>query len=161
MKKCSRLQTCILIFHQKIMVAIYVAYNITDNIAICLFFLNTFNGHIFGVFFQYHHPGHFQFWKSICMMTPSNGNIICATGHLCGEFTGHRWIPRTVTQSFDVIFDLCLNKPLSKQLWGWWFETPLCPLWHHCNGLIFRITLKFDRCHCSLAAWTCQIRMWQ
>ena len=23
------------------------------------------------------------------------GNIFCVTGHLCGKFTGHRWIPRT------------------------------------------------------------------
>ena len=29
------------------------------------------------------------------MMTSSNGNIFRATGHLCGEFTGHRWIART------------------------------------------------------------------
>ena len=29
------------------------------------------------------------------MMTSSNGNIFHVTGHLCGEFTGHRWIPRT------------------------------------------------------------------
>ena len=28
------------------------------------------------------------------MMTSSNGNIFRVTGHLCGEFTGHRWIPR-------------------------------------------------------------------
>ena len=39
------------------------------------------------------------FFKSITqplnMMTSSNGNIFCVTGHLCGEFTGHRWIPHT------------------------------------------------------------------
>ena len=29
------------------------------------------------------------------MMTSSNGNIFRVNGHLCGEFTGHRWIPRT------------------------------------------------------------------
>ena len=29
------------------------------------------------------------------MMTSSNGNIFRLFGHLCGEFTGHRWIPRT------------------------------------------------------------------
>ena len=29
------------------------------------------------------------------MMTSWNGNIFCVTGPLCGEFTGHRWIPRT------------------------------------------------------------------
>ena len=29
------------------------------------------------------------------MMTSSNGNIFRVTGPICGEFTGHRWIPRT------------------------------------------------------------------
>ena len=29
------------------------------------------------------------------MMTSPNGNIFRVTGHLCGEFTGRRWIPRT------------------------------------------------------------------
>ena len=29
------------------------------------------------------------------MMTSSNGNIFRVTGHLCGEFPGPRWIPRT------------------------------------------------------------------
>ena len=31
----------------------------------------------------------------ITMMASSNGNIFRVTGHLCGEFTGPRWIPRT------------------------------------------------------------------
>ena len=46
-----------------------------------------------------------------------------------------RWIPtqRPVTRSFDVFCDLRLNKRLSKQLWGWWFETPSWSLWRHCN----------------------------
>ena len=45
------------------------------------------------------------------MMTPSKGNIFRVTDHLCGEFTGPRWIPaqRPVTRSFDVFFDLGLN----------------------------------------------------
>ena len=48
----------------------------------------------------------------VLMMTSSNGNIFHVTGHLCGEFTGLRWIPpqRPVTRSFDVFFDLRLNK---------------------------------------------------
>ena len=73
---------------------------------------------------------------NICiMMTSSNGNIFRVTGHLCGEFTGPRWIPRTkaMTRSFDVFFDLRPNKRPSKQWWGWWFETPSNPLWRHCN----------------------------
>ena len=74
---------------------------------------------------------------SISMMTSSNGNIYRVTGHLCGEFTGPRWIPRTqrpVTRSFDVFFDLRLNKRLRKQSWGWWFETLSRPLWRQCNA---------------------------
>ena len=27
-----------------------------------------------------------------------------------------------------------LNKRLSKQSWGWWFETPTRSLWRHCNA---------------------------
>ena len=30
-------------------------------------------------------------------------------------------------------FDLHLNIRLSKQSWGWWFETLSRPLWRHCN----------------------------
>ena len=33
-------------------------------------------------------------------MTSSNGNIFRVTGPLCGEFTGHRWIP--LTKASDV-----------------------------------------------------------
>ena len=31
----------------------------------------------------------------VMMMMSSNRNIFHVTGHLCGEFTGPRWIPRT------------------------------------------------------------------
>ena len=73
---------------------------------------------------------------SLFMMTSSNGNIFRVTGPLCGEFTGPGEFPtqRPVTRSFDVYFDLRLNKRLCKQSWGWWFETLLCPLWRHSNG---------------------------
>ena len=37
-----------------------------------------------------------------------------------------------VTRSFDVFFDLRLNKRFSKQFWGWRSETRL---WRQCNGL--------------------------
>ena len=40
---------------------------------------------------------------------------------------------RPVTGSFDVFFDLRLNKRLSKQPWGWWFETLSRPVWRHFN----------------------------
>ena len=48
-----------------------------------------------------------------------------------GEFPAQR----PVTRSFDVLFDLRPNRRLSKQWWGWWFETPSIPLWRHCNWL--------------------------
>ena len=72
------------------------------------------------------------------MMTSSDGIIFRVTGHLYGEFTGPRWIPtqRPVKRSFDVYFDLRPNKRLSKQPWGWLFETPSRPLWRHRNALI-------------------------
>ena len=41
---------------------------------------------------------------------------------------------RPVTRSFD-FFYLRLNKRLGKQSWGWWFETPLRPLWRHCYDI--------------------------
>ena len=68
-------------------------------------------------------------------MTSSNGNIFRVTGPLCGEYTGHRWIPRTKTSGAELWFfyDLRLNKRLSKQSWGWWFETPSRPCCRHCN----------------------------
>ena len=64
---------------------------------------------------------------AVNMMTSSNGSIFRVTGPLCGEFTD------SVTRSFDVFFDLRLNKRLSKQPWGWWFETPSWSLWRQCN----------------------------
>ena len=45
------------------------------------------------------------------MMTYANGNIF----------------------SFEVFFDLHLNKQLSKKSRSRWCETPLCPLWRHYN----------------------------
>ena len=45
-----------------------------------------------------HSPFYVRVGVFVCiciMMTSSNGNIFCVTGHLCGEFTGPRWIPHT------------------------------------------------------------------
>ena len=46
-----------------------------------------------------------------------------------GEFPSQR----SVTRSFDVFFDLCVNKRLSKQWLRQWFVTLSCSLWRHCN----------------------------
>ena len=84
------------------------------------------------------------------MMTLSNWNIFRVTrvtGPLCGEFTGHRWISsqRPVTRSFHVFFDLRLNKRLSKQPRGWWFETSSRWLWRHCSDFVQRAHLCLSR----------------
>ena len=49
-----------------------------------------------------------------------------------GEFSAQR----PVTRSFDVFFDLHLNKQLSKQSRGWLFETPSGSLWRQCNAYL-------------------------
>ena len=61
----------------------------------------------------------FSTWLALCA-----GN-----SPVTGEFPSQR----PVTWSFDVFFDLRLHKRMSKQSWGWWFETPSRPLWRHCN----------------------------
>ena len=43
---------------------------------------------------------------SLFMMTSSNGNIFCDTGPLWGEFTGHRWIPRTRASDAEFLWFL-------------------------------------------------------
>ena len=49
---------------------------------------------------------------------------------------------RPVTRSFDVFFDLRPNKRLSKQPWGWWFETPSWLLWR-----------QYSVIHCTYFSW--------
>ena len=69
------------------------------------------------------------------MTTSSNGNTFRVTGPLCGEFTGHRWIPLTKVSDAELwyFFDLCLNKRLSKQSRRRWFQTQSRSLWRHRN----------------------------
>ena len=64
---------------------------------------------------------------------------ICAgNSPVTGEFSAQR----PVTRSFDVVFFyLRLNKWLSKQSWGWWFETPSRPVWRQCNDVCVTKTL--------------------
>ena len=46
-------------------------------------------------------------------------------------------------RSFDVFFDLRLNKRLSKQSRRLWFETPSCSSWRRCNESLIR---QLDHC---------------
>ena len=78
------------------------------------------------------HTGPFVPWWRHQMETFSVLLAICAEN---SPVTGEFHAQRPVTRSFDVFFYLRLNKGLSKQSWGWWFETLSCPLWRHCNGM--------------------------
>ena len=57
--------------------------------------------------------------------------ICVVNSPVTGEFPAQR----PVARSFDNFFDLRLNKRLSKQSWGWWFETLSRLLLRHCNEL--------------------------
>ena len=75
-------------------------------------------------------PIDFAWWRHQ-METFSTLLAVCVgNSPILGEFPAQR----PVTRSFDVFFDLRLNKRLSKQSRGWWFETLSCPLWRHSNG---------------------------
>ena len=64
---------------------------------------------------------------------------LCAgNSPVTGEFPAQM----PVTLGFDICYDLCLNKRLSKQWWGWWFETRSHPLWRHCNEICVTENVK-------------------
>ena len=97
---------------------------------------------------------------SMCQTSTGSGNVLVSSRHAPSHYLNQSWwrhqmetfsallaiyvgnspVPgefppqRPVTRSFDVFFDLPPNKWLSKQSWGWWFETPSRPLWRHGNN---------------------------
>ena len=81
-------------------------------------------------------------WWRHQMETVSALLVICAgNSPVPGEFPAQR----PVTRGFDVFFDLRPNKPLSKQLWSWWFETPSHSLWRHRNEVLLYTGRSFWR----------------
>ena len=53
------------------------------------------------------HCSIYYLWNQLLtMMTSSNGNIFRVTGHLCGEFTGLRWLPST--KASDAKCQICV-----------------------------------------------------
>ena len=72
---------------------------------------------------------HFS-WCRHQMETFSALLAICAgNSPAIGEFSAQR----PVARNFNVFFNLRLNKRLSKQTYGWRFETPSRLLWCYCN----------------------------
>ena len=89
----------------------------------------------------------FPWWRHQ-METFSALLAICAgNSPVTGEFPAQR----PLTRSFDVFFDLHPNKRLSKQWWGWWFESPSRPLWRHCNVSLLNLLWLVT----PIWRWTC------
>ena len=51
-------------------------------------------------------------------------STLLAFGAGNSSVTGQFPAQKPVTRSFNVFFDLRMNKRLIKQSWGWWFESP-------------------------------------
>ena len=92
-------------------------------------------------------------WMNGCLIHAPNSKLVAWWRHQMETFSallaicaGNSPVPgefptqRPVTRRFDVYFDLRPNKRLSKQSWGWWFETLSCSLWRHRNEVLFAKT---------------------
>ena len=89
-------------------------------------------------------------------MTSSNGNISRVTGPLCGEFTGHRWIPLTKASQWRgaLMFSLICS-------WtNGWEDNPHNPLCIQCKSSnsfcmksIFRDNSYYNLCHSNVEGW--------
>ena len=84
-------------------------------------------------------------WLWLDVIMGLNGNIFRVTD------TGGFPSQRPLKGSFDVFFDMRLNKRLSKQSRRRWFETPSRSMWRHCNesftyssGIIMESTLLMN-----------------
>ena len=75
---------------------------------------------------------------------------LCAGKSLViGEFPSQR----PVTRSFDMFFDLCLNKRLIKQSWGWWCETPSQSSCRHYSVKSLLIHYQTDWPYLDITCW--------
>ena len=68
-------------------------------------------------------------WHRLYMMTSSNGNISALLAICAGNSPVPVNSPHKGQWRGSLMFSLIcvLKKRLSKQLWGWWFETPSRP----------------------------------
>ena len=101
--------------------------NVMDNRDFAIFVFKMSSGRIYYIALRPTPPG--SWWRH--QMETFSALLALCVGNspVTGKFTTQR----PATRSFDVFFDLRLNKRLSKQSWGWWLETPSCSLWRQCN----------------------------
>ena len=101
---------------------------------------------------RYHLAVHLTWWRH--EMETFSALLATCVGNspVPGEFPAQR----PVTRSFYVFFNLRLNKSLSKQWRGWWFETLSRPLWRHRNDHVYpdgvsildKVMCIFDGIYC-------------
>ena len=75
------------------------------------------------------------------IMTSSNGNISHVTGHLCGEFIGDWWIPRTKTSDAGLwcFFFIC------AWMNGWVINREAGDL--RCHRTLYDVTVMMEFCN--------------
>ena len=78
------------------------------------------------------HCWQLSWWRHEMEAFPALLTVCAGNSLVTGEFPTQN----PVTRTFDVFFDLRLNKRLSIQSKRRWFETPPCSLWRHCNGKV-------------------------
>ena len=99
--------------------------------------------HIYGITQNWPDP-----WWRHQMETFSALLALCmGNSPVTGEFPT-QWL---VTRNFDVFFDLCPNKRLSKQSRRRWFETSSWSLWRHCNDM--RVSWTYRYCQLEFHCW--------
>ena len=99
--------------------------------------------HIYGITQNWPDP-----WWRHKMETFSALLALCVgNSPVIGEFPSQR----PVTRNFDVFFDLCLKKRLSKRSRRRWFEMSWRLLWRHCNDM--RVSWTYRYCHLEIHCW--------
>ena len=94
---------------------------------------------------------HHAWWRHQ-MKTFSVSLAFCVgNSPVTGEFPSQR----PVMWSFDISFDLCINKWLSKNSRRRWFEMPLHELWCHCNGKLLAEVKTYVVCCTYIVCCTC------
>ena len=93
------------------------------------------------------------------MMTSSNGNIFRVIGHYRGEFTGHRWIPRTKASDAEIWCFLCVwingwvNNREAGDLRRYRAHYEVTVMWSK-YWLPTQYHIRVYSCHCCRAAET-------
>ena len=75
-----------------------------------------------------------RYWNSALVVISIIGTFSALLALCVGNSPVTGEFQLTKASDFYVFLDLCLNKRLSKQSLGWWFVTPSCSLWRHCNA---------------------------